>query len=497
MIFANRNYLFLFAAIVVLFGLYCFNPFELYFQNDDFVHIPLSAEGKIFQHNSFRPVCDLSVMLDYFLWKKNAVGYHFTNLIIHIFDCFLFFVFCKNVFRKYRVFENVFEVSILTSLLFFIYPNHSEAVFWILGRSASLGVLFFLLSLIFYLKRDKTKYFLLSILFAIVAWLTYESTWILVVIFIIISFVDSKLKTANFKSELNYFLLFAFCFLLYLLARFYFIHEVVGAYEGNNFFNLNVSVLASNYFKIIMRSWLPSFENPVYLISTFICIATLLIISILKIKNKTQQRFFVCILSVWLVSLLTFASLGIDTKGTESERFLYLPSVFICIAIIFLINKIRNIFFREAILIVVFTMQIFFLFVNAQSYRFAGNIVRTTIEEINKIKVKENLYVENLPEQNHGALIFRVGFFEALNWMKNGKSIDSVFIISRQETEQKFCRNYKVEHLDSLPETAINSAFEENKKNSNEYKHIIFPSKLLIKKNAFFRFTDSSLITSY
>jgi hypothetical protein len=58
------------SLIAILLAFYCYNPFVLFFLSDDFIHIPLSAEGKFLQQNSFRPVCDLSVMLDYSLWGK-------------------------------------------------------------------------------------------------------------------------------------------------------------------------------------------------------------------------------------------------------------------------------------------------------------------------------------------------------------------------------------------------------------------------------------------
>ena len=109
--FLQKKYLILFAATVVAFTLYCYNPFELYFLNDDFIHIPLSRDGILLQHNSFRPVCDLSMMLDYQLWGKTAWGYHLTNLLLHIINTILVFYLSKNLCRKYsrvhRGFPNV------------------------------------------------------------------------------------------------------------------------------------------------------------------------------------------------------------------------------------------------------------------------------------------------------------------------------------------------------------------------------------------------------
>src|SRR5690349_18530552 len=97
----NRKTYILLSLIVAALALYCYNPFKLYFQTDDFIHIPLSEQGVLLQRNTFRPVCDISIMLDYFLWGKNAWGYHLTNLLLHAFACLVFFFFLRFVLKKY------------------------------------------------------------------------------------------------------------------------------------------------------------------------------------------------------------------------------------------------------------------------------------------------------------------------------------------------------------------------------------------------------------
>src|SRR5262245_14700523 len=85
--FYNKKFYILLSLLIATLALYCYNPFAFYFQNDDFIHIPLSQKGVLLQHNTFRPVCDISIMLDYWLWGKSAWGYHLTNLLLHIFTC--------------------------------------------------------------------------------------------------------------------------------------------------------------------------------------------------------------------------------------------------------------------------------------------------------------------------------------------------------------------------------------------------------------------------
>lgn len=145
-------YFILIAAAII--ALFLYNPWLLYFQNDDLVHIPLSRDGVLLQHNSFRPICDLSMMLDYKLYGKNAAGYHLTNLILHLLNSILVFIAVTLFAKKYLPHTDKTFTAFVTTVLFWIYMNHSEPVFWILGRSAMLGMLFFLPAVIFYFYRS-------------------------------------------------------------------------------------------------------------------------------------------------------------------------------------------------------------------------------------------------------------------------------------------------------------------------------------------------------
>lgn len=437
------------SAVVVAIVLYCYNPFALYFQNDDFIHIPLSAKGELLQRNTFRPICDLSIMLDYYLWGKNAYGYHLTNLILHIVCTILVFLLSRDLFNKYtRANQNRF--AFITSLIFFLYPMHSEAVFWILGRSAILGSIFFLLSMFFFLKRDKKTSFFLSILFAFAAWLSYESSWVLPIVMLCISFIDVKIGASTFKKERFYCSVIIFLFGLYIIARNYYIHEVIGQYEAAGFLNLNIQLLSQNFLKLMMRSWLPPFIDSSWLIALFLIVVALLGLLYLKLNENFARLFFLILVAFWLISLLLYASLGIDTKGTEGERFLYLPSIPICMILGFL----SNLFFKKKLQKVILASLVIFylgiLYINTTNYRLAGDIVKTTLEEVKKLKTGQSLYVQHLPQAAHGALIFRDGFKEAVDWIASQQEPHEIIICSQMQENEPLQSSYKVQYADSI-----------------------------------------------
>lgn len=437
------------SAVIVAIALYCFNPFALYFQNDDFIHIPLSAKGEFLQRNTFRPICDLSIMLDYYLWGKNAYGYHLTNLILHIICTILVFLLSRDLFNKYAHAKDV-RFAFITSLIFFLYPMHSEAVFWILGRSAILGCIFFLLSAIFFLRRGKRIYFLLSIFFAFTAWLSYESSWVLPVVLLCISVVDVKTRASSFKKERLYISVIILAFCAYIITRDYYIHEIIGQYEAAGFLNCNIQFLSQNFLKLMMRSWLPPFIDSNWLIVSFFIVAALLFLLYYNIKTGAARAFFLILIALWLISLVLYASLGIDTKGTEGERFLYMPSIPVCMILAFLSNHFFEKKLQKVILasIVIFFLGI--LYNNTTNYRLAGTIVKTTLAEVKKLKTGQSLYVQHLPKAAHGALIFRDGFKEAVDWMTNSQEPHKIIICSQMQENKPLLNLYKVQYADSI-----------------------------------------------
>jgi len=328
----KKNIYFLFASIIVLAAFYLYDPFALYFQSDDFIHIKWSSEGIIFQDNAFRPVCDLSVMLDYFLFGKNAWAYHLTNLVLHSITSVLVGVLCTIVLKKYfEIISQRFFPSIACSILFFIYASHSEAVFWILGRSAILGTLFSLLFLIGFLQKEKHPAFIfLYIISWVLALLSYESCWVLPVIVFLITCLEKE------KNKWKHFAIVFIIFIVYLFVRYFFIHQLLGIYEAGSFFSGDWKTLSQHFLLLVSRSFLPWYSGNVIAFYGLIILAIILILFFLRIQNAIKKKVvFIFICS--LISLLPYISLGIDTNGVEGERFLYFPIMLLGIFIVLVV----------------------------------------------------------------------------------------------------------------------------------------------------------------
>ena len=109
---------------------------------------------------NYHPLTVLSLAINYRFSKLNPRGYFLINILFHLLNTFLIFIFLYLLSKK------KFWLAALSSLFFGIHPMHVESVAWISERKDVLYCFFFLLSCISYLKfLEKKKYILLLLCF--------------------------------------------------------------------------------------------------------------------------------------------------------------------------------------------------------------------------------------------------------------------------------------------------------------------------------------------
>ncbi len=420
-------------VVIILFSLpalYAYNPLPLYFLNDDFIHVPLSQLATWGQRNSIRPFNDLTLYMDYLLWGNNAAGYHFTNLIIHFADAFLVYFLSKQLFLRFTFVSNTSFWGACAALFFWGYAFHSEGVFWVIGRTGPLSTFFFLICLIIFLSNLRKWYFiLLSLLCYFSGLLTYESVFILppTLILLAVTFKD-------FRNRSNLIFIAAHWGLLiyYLYLRIKWTGELAGNYEGENLNQFNILALAGNYSKLIIRSFIaPQSSTVLFLISALIFSGALVTLFFYQVKKIPVNKPMITLVLIFLLSFLPYISLGIDTHGVEAERYLYLPSVFTCflIAVFFSFFRTKNaaVFFFLLYLL----YNLFYLLKSSNAFVIAGDITNKTMEIIKENKQVQNIYIRNLPGENYGVPIFRLGLEQGVNWQtKNDSFSKKIKIIS-------------------------------------------------------------------
>ncbi|XP_070709887.1 protein O-mannosyl-transferase TMTC2-like [Pempheris klunzingeri] len=110
---------------------------------DDFWGTLLTHSGS---HKSFRPLCTLSFRLNYTLHGLRPWGYHLLNVVLHGLVTAFFTAFSRSLLGGGLW-------SLLAGLLFASHPVHTEAVAGVVGRADVGAALFFLLSLLCYMKH--------------------------------------------------------------------------------------------------------------------------------------------------------------------------------------------------------------------------------------------------------------------------------------------------------------------------------------------------------
>ena len=93
---------------------------------------------------NYAPVQILSYMFDYSIWGMRPAGFIFTNILIHIANGILFYYLLTRLSWQRLT-------ACAAALIFLIHPVQVESVVWVSERKNVLSMLFFLLSLIWYI----------------------------------------------------------------------------------------------------------------------------------------------------------------------------------------------------------------------------------------------------------------------------------------------------------------------------------------------------------
>ncbi len=122
-----------------------------------------------FHAGNWHPLTWLSHAVDYSLWGLNPMGHHLTSIVLHSLNTFLVILLCSRLIQLVNSVhtnnknEMLFSekgsilASIAAGLMFGINPLHVESVAWASERKDVLCALFYLMSLLFYIRHSKAS----------------------------------------------------------------------------------------------------------------------------------------------------------------------------------------------------------------------------------------------------------------------------------------------------------------------------------------------------
>lgn len=154
-----------------------------------------------FSLGNYHPLVILSYSWEHFFFGLNPLPYHIVNILLHLINCVLVFIFLLSMTRS-------LPIASIVGLLFGIHPLHVESVAWISERKDLLFTLFYiggLLSYLAYIKQRGLKYyfyalalFLMSLLSKVMA-ISFPVT-----LFLIDYYMDRKQVSRLIKEKIPF-----------------------------------------------------------------------------------------------------------------------------------------------------------------------------------------------------------------------------------------------------------------------------------------------------
>lgn len=447
---------YLLAILVFLYVIIITRPWDLYFLNDDFVHIPLSTKTIWVHFFFFRPIANIITAIEVKLYGNNPFGFHITSILLHIATSYFVTLLANTLLQRYGNPERYPHAGFLIGCLFFIYPFHSEPLLWVIGRISIIASLFYVLSLIFFLKSTKWYYQVISVLIFIPALFTYEISWTLPLVITALAITDRYKTKMNWLATVRSILPHWIVFALFLGLRSALLHRVFTEYDVEKS-DLNILTLIANFFRLVARTAVPPHQSTtVFMIAFLIVAAALMILAIYLFKKKALTAAHVLLACILGITYLPVISFGIDTHGTEGERYLYLPSIFWIILLVWMLYDLPS---RTRMLAFTFIFVFYAssLASSAKVYQHASHIARTIMQSVHPPVPVKNIVAVNVPANYKGAMIYRIpfDFDKPLRWMRPDIQFDSAIAIVAPRTYEKIPDTIHEIKYQDLPSTQL------------------------------------------
>lgn len=380
------------------------------------------VRGIPWRNGIFRPLSDFSFRLGYFVWGIGVEGHRAFNIIVHAFNAYLL---CTLV-RRWSP-ERAWGTGLLSGALFLVYPFHQESVVWLVGRESSLGTLSVLLGLVIGGQAWNVRIRSLSLtVIMILGLLCYESALLLIPI----AFIAARSRITERWSEMRAVLLILTGVgVLYIAVRTWQADAndyIIGTLVQHPFH------LLANVPKVLARLFLPPAVDPSNQLLRGAVLAAAILIGFIwwsrtKPSNIARQQIVLwCSLILVACSVGYFA--GVSTNTSESDRFLYMPSAFLCGLVGTVITMMTTRILRHGTTLFVVMVSILLLKQNHANWMEASRITRLCLAELPPAPQQGTLWVYGLPDDHQGAFIFRNGFPEAIALM--GRPSDDVVVVT-------------------------------------------------------------------
>lgn len=302
-------------------------------QNKDIQHLSSKNIYKIassYYVGMYQPLTTMLFAVEYAFFKNNAVGFHTTSLVLHLFNIVLVFLLLNLWFINKRM-------ALLMGCLFAVNPLFVEVIAWVSARSTLLYTFFYLLTLLcytYFIKRKHYGYYWAAILFFLAALFSKATAITIPFALLLIDFFYQK-KIGSRKNLLEKipFLILAFVFGIIamngrsfedgLITNFTFIEKIfISCYQL-------VWYVVKFIFPYNLVAYYPNPSLNNGLLNTYFYLSPLVIIAIavLVYYLKNYRKFLLFGIGFFVLQIalvLKFVQVG---NQITADRYMYLASL--------------------------------------------------------------------------------------------------------------------------------------------------------------------------
>lgn len=287
---------------------------------------------KHYHEGLYHPLVTLSYSLETTIFGFTPSIFHFDNTLLHIINIILVFI----IFFKL---SNSFWLSFIISALFAIHPTRAEVVCWISARKDLLYAVFYLLSVLSYLKIGKKK---ISLFWIIISVFFYLCSCLSKSMAITLPFTICLIDL--YKDEFNKKKLLIYC--MYILITFLFVLVTLNSHYSDtvhvrfhfdlfrqaiNFISAHFNILFyldKLFLPINLYCMYPYFYDefaslpPWYIMYSPAILYILIYLSFLSLK---KMKFIFYGFTFFLISIIPVSSVFPIGDFVVADRYTYIP----------------------------------------------------------------------------------------------------------------------------------------------------------------------------
>jgi hypothetical protein len=403
-----------------------FNILRNYFVADDFPFLHLVASsssiGVVFAplaERYFRPAVVALYYINYQVAGLSPLAYHVSLLLIHVCNTWLVFLLARRLAPARSL-----HVSVLSGLLFLLFGGHAEAVSWTAGAADPLLTLFALTGLLLFLRwlePGASRWWIVGV------WISFGgalfSKELSAVFPGLLAVVGVLGRPTRPDKAIVRKIIIAISVPVLLLIGYPLVRSLVLGFPFVTLAGLGTSPdLLQSARRFILRTFFP----PGWMIQVIryrlldvlviVPAALILLRWVARADYRPLALFGLC----FALAIGPMVPLSISIDTTESERFIYLATVFSCLLTVWFVDSVfKHRALVTAMVVAWCAVHGVALTRSNHNLREASALARSVLTTFGDVvrangKLGTPIFVLNAVDDVRGAYVFRRGFHEGL-----------------------------------------------------------------------------------